>query len=81
LLRSLAAQSADFIPVGGAAAAAHGSTKSTQGIDVVYRRDEANHERIIAALEPHHPYLRGAPAGLPFRLDRETLRGGLNSRW
>ena len=29
-------------------------------------------------LRPHHPYLRGAPPGLPFRLDVETLRAGLN---
>lgn len=25
-----------------------------------------------------HPYLRGAPAGLPFRLDEPTLEAGLN---
>ncbi len=29
-------------------------------------------------MSPHHPYLRGAPAGLPFRLDAETLKRGLN---
>jgi hypothetical protein len=30
------------------------------------------------ALEPLSPYLRGAPPGLPFRLDPETIRRGLN---
>ena len=32
----------------------------------------------MTALSPHAPYLRGAPPGLPFRLDLETLRAGLN---
>ena len=30
------------------------------------------------ALSPYSPYLRGAPAGLPFRWDENTLRRGLN---
>ena len=29
-------------------------------------------------LGPHHPYLRGAPPGLPFRWDAATVRRGLN---
>lgn len=37
-----------------------------------------NIERLAAALAPLHPYLRGAPAGLPFRLDAATLSRGLN---
>jgi hypothetical protein len=32
----------------------------------------------VRALEPLSPYLRGAPAGLPFRLDAATLARGLN---
>src|SRR5262249_13999607 len=35
-------------------------------------------KRIVAALERHQPYLRGAPPGLPFKLDLATLRNGLN---
>ena len=31
-----------------------------------------------SALEPLSPYLRGAPPGLPFRLDAQTLARGLN---
>jgi hypothetical protein len=34
--------------------------------------------KVVDALGSHHPYLRGAPPGLPFRLDVETLRAGLN---
>jgi hypothetical protein len=32
----------------------------------------------VEALAPLKPYLRGAPAGLPFRFDVETVRRGLN---
>jgi predicted nucleotidyltransferase len=32
----------------------------------------------VAALTPLRPYLRGAPAGLPFTWDLETLSKGLN---
>jgi hypothetical protein len=37
-----------------------------------------NVDRLVKALEPHHPYLRGAPPDLPFKWDRETLLHGLN---
>lgn len=78
LLRTLASGGVDFILVGGVAAAAHGSPRSTQDVDVVYCRERTNLEKLVAALSPYHPYLRGAPPGLPFRFDTETLRGGLN---
>jgi len=32
----------------------------------------------VAALANYKPYLRGVPAGLPFRWDRATLARGLN---
>jgi hypothetical protein len=60
------------------AARAHGAARSTQDVDVVYRRSEANLRRLQAALAPYKPYLRGAPEGLPFRWDEATLRAGLN---
>jgi hypothetical protein len=34
--------------------------------------------RLADALAPHSPYLRGAPPGLPFRWDADTIRRGLN---
>ena len=68
----------DFILVGGMAAAVHGASRLTQDLDVVYSRERANLERLAAALAPHHPYLRGAPPGLPFRWDAETIERGLN---
>ena len=78
LLRALASEGVDFVIVGGVAAAAHGSPRSTQDLDVVYSRQESNLRRIAYALAPRGPYLRGAPPGLPFHLDFETLRSGLN---
>jgi hypothetical protein len=44
----------------------------------VYRRSPENLKRLETALAPRQPYLRGAPPGLPFVLDAETLRRGLN---
>jgi predicted nucleotidyltransferase len=67
-----------FIIVGGAAATLHGSARLTQDLDLVYARDAENIRRLTAALAPFQPYLRGAPAGLPFRFDEATVRRGLN---
>ena len=78
LLRLLAEARVDFILVGGVAAVAHGSARLTQDVDVVYSRAEENIRRLVAALAGHSPYLRGAPPGLPFRFDEETVRQGLN---
>jgi len=68
----------EFIIVGGAAATIHGSARVTQDLDLVYARTPENIARLAAALAPHSPYLRGAPPGLPFRWDAETIRRGLN---
>ena len=68
----------DFIVVGGLAAIVHGSPRLTQDVDVVYSRTPDNLQRIVDALRPHEPYLRGAPPGLPFLWDARTLKNGLN---
>ena len=68
----------EFIIVGGVAGGLHGAARATYDLDVVYRRDAANLTRLAIALAPLGPYLRGAPAGLPFRWDVETLARGLN---
>jgi hypothetical protein len=44
----------------------------------VYRRSPENLSRLIQSLAPFQPYFRGAPPGLPFKWDVETLRRGLN---
>lgn len=78
LIRALSKHNVKFILVGGAAATAHGSARLTQDLDIVYRRTPANMSRLVECLAPYSPYLRGAPPGLPFRLDVETMRSGLN---
>lgn len=78
LLATLAHAKVEFILVGGVAATVHGGSRLTQDIDVVYRRTDENIVRLVTALSPHAPYLRGAPAGLPFHLDAATVKRGLN---
>ena len=78
LLRTLSGSGVEFILVGGVAATVHGSARLTLDVDVVYARSPGNLERLAAALAPHHPYLRGAPPGLPFRWEAATLQRGLN---
>jgi len=68
----------EFVIIGGAAAIAHGSARLTEDLDIVYRRTGENIERLVQALAPYQPYLRGAPPGLPFKLDRATMQRGLN---
>jgi hypothetical protein len=67
-----------FVIVGGVAATIHGSARLTSDLDIVYERSRDNLSRLATALAPFRPYLRGAPEGLPFHLDAETLRKGLN---
>jgi len=78
LLAALDNASVEFILVGGVAARAHGSARVTQDVDVSYARSDANLERVVLALAPFEPYLRGAPRGLPFEWSVRTLRAGLN---
>ena len=78
LLSALSTNGVNFIIVGGVAASLHGSARVTFDLDVVYDRSAANLGRIVTALAPFQPYLRGAPPGLPFRFDVESLKRGLN---
>jgi hypothetical protein len=47
-------------------------------VDICYARTDANLDRVVRALRPLKPYLRGAPRGLPFQWSAATLRAGLN---
>lgn len=78
ILKTLAEGQVSFVLIGGGAGIAHGSARLTLDLDIVYARDPANLSRLVAALEPLHPYLRGAPPGLPFAWEAETLARGLN---
>lgn len=78
LLRALTEAGVEFMLVGGAAGTAHGSTRLTLDLDIVYRRTPENQSRLVAALAPLSPYPRGAPPGLPFHWDERTVAMGLN---
>lgn len=78
ILRTLDRARVEHILVGGVAATVHGSARLTLDVDVVYRRTPENLGRIVEALAEHEPYLRGAPPGLPFRWNVQTLERGLN---
>lgn len=78
IVRALVAHQVEFIVVGGQAMRAHGSAHITEDVDLCYRRTPANIAALAAACAPLHPYLRGAPAGLPFRFDPPTIQAGLN---
>ena len=78
ILTALRSANVSFIIIGGVAATVHGSARLTSDVDIVYERSRANIGRLVEALAPLSPYLRGAPPGLPFRFDEETVRRGLN---
>ena len=67
-----------FVLIGGWAAIAHGSAHLTSDTDICYQRTPENIRRLCDVLEPFHPYLRGAPPGLPFHFDPPTVWAGLN---
>ena len=74
----LANAGVEFIVIGGFAGILHGAARLTLDLDLVYARKLQNLTRLAAVLAPLHPYLRGAPPGLPFALDVGTLHRGLN---
>jgi len=78
LIRRLGEAKVRYVLVGGFAGTVLGSPRITVDLDIVYARDSGNLQRLCRALEPLHPYLRGAPPGLPFTLDVATLQRGLN---
>jgi hypothetical protein len=75
-LQTLNRHKVKYVLIGGFAGKLLGSTILTVDIDICYARDRANLERLSAALQELNAYLRGAPEGLPFRLDADTLQRG-----
>jgi hypothetical protein len=77
-LTVLAVAHVRFVIAGGIAVTIHGSAYVTFDLDFCYARDPENLSRLAQALRPYNPRLRGAPEGLPFRFDPDTLKSGLN---
>ncbi|HSU67074.1 MAG TPA: hypothetical protein VLJ39_09395 [Tepidisphaeraceae bacterium] len=78
LLGALSDGGVEFVIAGGVAAFAHGASRVTLDLDVVYRRTPENLARVITTLRPLDPYPRGAPEGLPFQWDSRTVNFGTN---
>lgn len=78
LISSLTQNGVEFVVIGGLAAAAQGSPYQTQDVDICYSRNRVNLERLVAALKTFAPRLRGAPEGLPFVFDLDTLDRSVN---
>jgi hypothetical protein len=78
ILRQLTDHQVEFVLIGGLAMIAHGSTYVTKDLDICYGRSPRNITALAAAIAPLHPYLRGAPPGLPFRFDVPTIQAGRN---
>ena len=78
IIRVISRSEVECVIVGGLAATIHGSSRLTLDVDLVYSRTPANIERVVSALRPYTPYLRGAPPGLPFVWNEATVERGLN---
>jgi hypothetical protein len=78
MLDWLTTHQVDFVIIGGVAANLHGSARATFDLDVCYSRERENLDRLALALVSINARLRNVLPGLPFRLDAETLRRGLN---
>src|SRR6476620_54553 len=77
-LKTLTQRGVNFVVVGGYAATLHGSGYLTRDLDICYERTAENMARLVSALQPYHPSLRGAPPDLPFIFDVKTLSQGMN---
>jgi hypothetical protein len=77
-LTVLAEAQVRLVLVGGLAVTIHGSAYVTYDLDFCYARDAKNLSSLVQAIRPYNPRLRGAPVGLPFRFDEQTLKSGLN---
>lgn len=77
-LKLLGEYEVECVIIGGVAASLHGSSILTRDLDVCYARSSDNLKRLAAALKSVNAKLRNAPPDIPFILDDETLRRGLN---
>lgn len=67
-----------YVVIGGIAATIQGSTTITRDFDICYSRDRMNIERLADALRELNARLRGVEVEVPFQLDAQSLRNGLN---
>jgi predicted nucleotidyltransferase len=74
MLQGLRAHEIKFVVVGGLAAAAHGSRRITDDLDICYEPGKANVTRLAKILSQWDAYPRGIDRGLPFFMDERQFR-------
>ena len=74
ILRGLKEDQIRFVVIGGLAAAAHGSRRITDDIDICYDVTSANLKRLSAVLARWKAYPRGIEPGLPFFVDERQFK-------
>lgn len=76
MLRGLTRQKVKFVVVGGVAAAAHGSSRVTNDLDICYDAADAKNVAALASLLARwKAYPRGIEPDLPFIMDNRTMHG------
>jgi len=78
LLKALADSQAKFIVVGAYGAIMQGSTLRTDDLDICYERTPDNYKKIVRAIAPFRPRLRGVPENLKVPFDEQSLAQGTN---
>jgi len=78
VIRSLRKHEVEFIILDASAAIAQGAPIGTIDLDLGYRRTRVNIERLVVALKPFHPRLRGVDESVPFTFSVAGLRKGCN---
>lgn len=78
IIQAIGSQRVEGIVIGGVAGALRGAARPTRDVDILYKRSPENFERIVRALAPLGPYLRGAPPNLPFLFNTKTIASGGN---
>jgi len=77
-LEVLLAGKVDLVVIGGAAMYILGSAHLTSDLGVCYGRSRENIERLVSALAPYRPTLRGTTDDLPFKFDLAAVTRGMN---
>ena len=74
ILHGLEEERVKFVVIGGLAAAAHGSRRLTDDVDICYSTTSANLKSLSALLARWDAYPRGIEKGLPFFMDERQFR-------
>ena len=74
MLHGLTRAGVHFSVIGGVAAAAHGSERVTNDLDVCYDAVDENTARLAQLLASWNAYPRGIAPGLPFYMDARQFR-------